>query len=86
MCAESNKYVACNKSVAIMVPTERHGREAMKYSEFIRWLRAQGVIFERQRGSHQFVRYNGKTTVVPNHGSKEIPEPLRKKIIRDLGL
>jgi mRNA interferase HicA len=62
------------------------GREAMKYSEFIRWLRAQGVVFERQRGSHQFVKLNGNTSVVPNHGSKEIPEPLRKKILKDLGL
>lgn len=53
--------------------------EAMKYSEFIRWLRAQGVVFERQRGSHQFVKFNGKTSVVPNHGSKEVPEPLRKR-------
>ena len=68
--------------------------EAMKYSEFIRWLRAQGVVFERQRdsatarqrGSHQFVKFNGKTSVVPNHGSKEVPEPLRKKIMKDLGL
>lgn len=69
-----------------MVARQRTGREAMKYSEFIRWLRAQGVMFERQRGSHQFVKFNGKTSVVPNHGSKEIPEPLRKKIIKDLGL
>jgi mRNA interferase HicA len=58
----------------------------MKYSEFIRWLRAQGVQFDRQRGSHQLVRLNDRTSVVPNHGSKEIPEPLRKKIMKDLGL
>ncbi len=58
----------------------------MKYSEFIRWLRAQGVVFERQRGSHQFVTFNGNSSVVPHHGSKEIPEPLRKKILKDLGL
>jgi mRNA interferase HicA len=63
-----------------------NGREAMKYSEFIRWLRAQGVSFERQRGSHQFVKFNGKTSVVPNHGSKEISESLRKSILKDLGL
>lgn len=60
--------------------------EAMKYSEFIRWLKQQGVDFERRRGSHQFVRFNGNTSVVPNHGSKEIPESLRKKILKDLGL
>ncbi|HEV7775332.1 MAG TPA: type II toxin-antitoxin system HicA family toxin [Luteibacter sp.] len=58
----------------------------MKYSEFMRWLRQQGVAFERQRGSHQFVRYNGRTSTVPSHGSKEIPEPLRKSILKDLGL
>jgi mRNA interferase HicA len=58
----------------------------MKYSEFIRWLRAQGVVFDRQRGSHQFVKYKGRTSVVPNHGSREIAEPLRKKILKDLGL
>lgn len=58
----------------------------MKYSEFIRWLKAQGVVFERQRGSHQFARFSGKTSVVPNHGSKEIAESLRKKILKGLGL
>ncbi|WP_071925011.1 type II toxin-antitoxin system HicA family toxin [Luteibacter rhizovicinus] len=58
----------------------------MKYSEFIRWLRQQGVVFERQRGSHQFVRYKGRTSIVPSHGSKEIPELLRKSILKDLGL
>ncbi|HMH67242.1 MAG TPA: type II toxin-antitoxin system HicA family toxin [Pinirhizobacter sp.] len=58
----------------------------MKYSEFIRWLRAQGVVFERQRGSHQFVTLNDRTSVVPNHGSKEIPEGLRRGILKDLGL
>lgn len=58
----------------------------MKCSEFIRWLRAQGVEFLRQNGSHIFLRYMGKTSTVPNHGSKEISEGLRKKIIKDLGL
>lgn len=59
----------------------------MKYGEFIRWLRSQGVVFERQKGSHQFVKLHGNTSVVPNHGGKEeMPELLRKKIIKDLGL
>ncbi|MBT2116438.1 type II toxin-antitoxin system HicA family toxin [Dyella sp. LX-66] len=58
----------------------------MKYSEFIRWLKAKGVLFERQRGSHVFVRHGGKSSVVPDHGAKEIPEPLRRKILKDLGL
>jgi len=58
----------------------------MKYSEFIRWLKAKGVVFERQRGSHVFVRRGVKTSVVPNHGSKEISESLRRRILKDLGL
>ncbi|WP_336603115.1 type II toxin-antitoxin system HicA family toxin, partial [Escherichia sp. MOD1-EC6153] len=37
-------------------------------------------------GSHQKVSLNGKRSVFPDHGSKEMPEPLRKKIMRDLGL
>jgi mRNA interferase HicA len=59
---------------------------AMKYSEFQRWLRRQGASFEPGKGSHLMARYRGRTSVFPSHGSKEIPEPLRKKILKDLGL
>ena len=58
----------------------------MKYSEFIRWLKRQGVTFEPGKGSHLRVKYKGRTSVCPSHGSKEIPEPLRKSILKDLGL
>lgn len=58
----------------------------MKYSQFRRWLIAQGVELQKGKGSHQIVRLNGKMSVLPYHGSKEIPEPLRRKIIKDLGL
>jgi len=58
----------------------------MKYSEFLRWLRSRGVVLENGKGSHRMARINGKTSVFPFHGAKEIPEPLRKKIIKDLGL
>lgn len=58
----------------------------MKYSEFQRWLRRQGASFEPGKGSHQMVRYRGRSSVFPAHGAKEIPEPLRKKILKDLGL
>jgi len=60
----------------------------VKYSEFRRWLSRQGAIFTKAPGggSHQKVELNGKKTVFPDHGSKEIPEGLRKKIIKDLGL
>ena len=58
----------------------------MKYSEFRRWLAQRGVKFEPGKGSHHMARLNGKTSIFPMHGAKEIPEPLRKKIMKDLGL
>ncbi|CAI2521221.1 type II toxin-antitoxin system HicA family toxin [Serratia liquefaciens] len=60
----------------------------MKYSEFRRWLLRQGAEFTKATGggSHQKVALNGKRSVFPDHGSKEMPEGLRKKIMKDLGL
>ncbi|EFN5855279.1 type II toxin-antitoxin system HicA family toxin [Escherichia coli] len=36
-------------------------------------------------GSHQKANLNGKRSFFPGHGSKEMPEPLRKKIMKDQG-
>lgn len=59
----------------------------MSYNEFKRWLIAQGVILARkEKGSHMIIEFNGKKTVFPNHGKKEIPESTRLKIKKDLGL
>ncbi|MDI3371671.1 type II toxin-antitoxin system HicA family toxin [Pseudomonas viridiflava] len=59
----------------------------MKYSEFRRWLKARGVIFEAGKGTSHFkIYYNGKQTVFADHGSKEMKEPTRKGIIKQLGL
>lgn len=59
----------------------------MKHSEFRRWLKAQGVTFEPAKGSHWKVTApNGKTTIFADHGSKEMKEPTRKGIIKQLGL
>ncbi|MGU1098464.1 type II toxin-antitoxin system HicA family toxin [Pseudomonas aeruginosa] len=58
----------------------------MKYSEFRRWLKARGVIFEPAKGSHFKVYYGDNQTIFPDHGVKEIGDGLRKKIIKDLGL
>ena len=44
----------------------------MKYSEFERWLRRQGVEVVRQSGSHRVVRLGDKQSVFPYHGSKEM--------------
>nr|DAF57081.1 MAG TPA: hypothetical protein [Siphoviridae sp. ctEeW6]DAN66141.1 MAG TPA: hypothetical protein [Caudoviricetes sp.]DAR72529.1 MAG TPA: hypothetical protein [Caudoviricetes sp.] len=58
----------------------------VKYNEFKRWLKAQGVEFTTQRGSHILIRLNGKTSVFPDHGAKEIGTGLVNKIKRDLDL
>lgn len=58
----------------------------MKYSAFKRWLQQQGATFEPGRGSHLHVELNGKTTIIPYHGSKEIPQPLVEAIKKQLGL
>jgi mRNA interferase HicA len=59
----------------------------MKYSEFRRWLKAQGVEFEKGKGgSHFKIHYKGNHSVFADHGSKEMKEPTRKGIIKQLGL
>lgn len=60
----------------------------MKYSEFRRWLKKQGCTFETREGgtSHMIVRYKGKQTSFPMHGSKEIGTGLVQAIKKQLGL
>lgn len=60
----------------------------MKYNEFQRWLIAQGATIDTThgKGSHRIVSFKGKSTTFPFHGSKEIGEGLRKKILKDLGM
>ncbi|WP_026949110.1 type II toxin-antitoxin system HicA family toxin [Alloalcanivorax xenomutans] len=58
----------------------------MKYSEFKRWLEQQGATFEARKGSHMMVYLNGKKTIFPNHGAKEMGKGLENKIRKDLGL
>lgn len=58
----------------------------MKYSEFKRWLKAQGATFTPGKGSHHKVELNGMRSTFPDHGSKEIGAGLVEKIKKDLGL
>ncbi|WP_308494577.1 type II toxin-antitoxin system HicA family toxin [Duganella rivi] len=46
----------------------------------------QGAEFTPGKGSHHRVSLNGKSTVFPNHGAKEIGTGLVEKIKKDLGL
>ncbi|MGJ1196317.1 type II toxin-antitoxin system HicA family toxin [Sphingobacterium spiritivorum] len=58
----------------------------MKSSEFHRFLRNNGWNPIRISGSHYIYEKDGRTYPIPYHGSKEIGEGLRKKILKDLGL
>ena len=59
----------------------------MSFNEFKRWLKANGVEFHKGRGRHQWkISYQGKTTVLSDHGSSEMKEPTRRAIIKQLGL
>lgn len=58
----------------------------MKYSEFRRWLIKQGAVFTPAKGSHHRVCLNGKFSIFPDHGSKEMGKGLEEKIKKDLGL
>lgn len=59
----------------------------MKYSELHRLITKRGWAFSHAVGSHYFYFKDGiLSPPVPYHGSKEIGEGLRKKIIREMGL
>lgn len=46
-----------------------------------------GFTVVRQRGSHVLYRHSdGRTTVVPNHGSRDIARPLLREILREIEL
>ncbi len=71
----------------IIVPRD-YLRGGMKYSEFRKWLKKQGAMFEKHRSgsSHYRVTLNGKTTIFPDHGSKEIGTGLVEAIKKQLGI
>ena len=59
----------------------------MKYKEFHLRIKKAGWKSHHAEGSHYFYEKDGRLSQpVPYHGAKEIPEPLRKKIAREMGL
>jgi len=59
----------------------------MKYSEFHRKIVKNGWKFVSATGSHYFYEKDGKLSQpLPFHGTKEIYEPLRKAIARDMDI
>ena len=62
------------------------GCEALiKQSEFVRWLRAQGVHIELG-GKHLKLYYNGKRSYMPNHPNQELANGTMREIKKQLGL
>ena len=46
-----------------------------------------GFIAVRQKGSHVFYRHtDGRTTTLPNHGSRDIARPLIREILREIAV
>lgn len=58
----------------------------MKSSEFHKLVRANGWIAIRQTGSHVVYEKDGKSVVVPFHGSKEMNKGLEVKLRKVMGL
>lgn len=58
----------------------------MKYSELLKKLKAQGGYFIEHRGEHDKWGFNGKTTIIPRHGSQEVKPGTLSQIEKDLGL
>ena len=59
----------------------------VKYSEFHRSIKKCGWKYSHAEGSHYFYTKEGVLSEpVPYHGSKEMPEPLRKKIAERMGI
>ena len=57
----------------------------MKQSEFLRWLKAQGVVVEN-RTNHFKLYYKNHQSAMPRHPSKELPTGTLNAIKRQLGL
>ena len=55
-------------------------------SELKRWLAKQGATFRSQTGSHLKVLYQGRQSILPMHGKKELPKGLVSDIKKQLGL
>jgi mRNA interferase HicA len=54
-------------------------------SELKRWLAARGCTFE-EGTKHTKIFYQGKMTLLPRHGKKELPRGTVEGIKRKLGL
>jgi predicted RNA binding protein YcfA (HicA-like mRNA interferase family) len=57
------------------------------FKEMERLLLGLGFQAVRQKGSHVFYRHpDGRTTTLPNHGSRDLARPLTREILREIDL
>lgn len=57
---------------------------ALRAREIIRVLQRLGFERARQRGSHVTMRHrDGRTTVIPDHGSRDLTPNMTYKILKD---
>jgi len=58
----------------------------MNSKQLKKWLGQQGTTFKAGRGSHLKVTLNGKQSILPMHGTKELGKGLEAAIKRQPGL
>lgn len=58
----------------------------MNAKELLKLAEQDGWIIKSQRGSHIKIIKGNKTSIIPFHGSKDIPIGTANKILKDLGL
>jgi len=57
------------------------------FKDMERLLFSLGFLAMRQKGSHVFYRHSGgRTTTLPNHGSRDLSRPLIREILREIEL
>ncbi len=57
----------------------------IRFREMNKLLLYLGFEQTRQKGSHVFYRHpDGRTTTVPNHGSRDLARPLIRSILREI--
>lgn len=57
----------------------------MKQTEFVRWLKSQGVVLKNGKG-HLKAYYNGKQTTVDRHHGKELDNRYVETVKKQLGM
>ena len=60
---------------------------ALQARHVIKFLKKQGFVLIRQKGSHQFYRHSdGRSTIVPVHQGEDIGRGLLLEILKDINI